>query len=154
MQHSTWLGSSRRAASGGCSAGLNARERITAWCVFYLFPDSAYSPGVSQLSATLYLARIGACRARWAKQAGGASGIARSACATMRVPRRPGGVLWTQYSPRPTPGSAYCILPTGCLFYFSSVVFNARESRTQSAKLGGAEPLPYKCETTLRDTLR
>ena len=29
----------------------------------------------------------GACRARWAKQAGGASGIARSACATMRVPR-------------------------------------------------------------------
>ena len=31
----------------------------------------------------------GACRAQWAKQAGGASGIARSACATMRVPRAP-----------------------------------------------------------------
>ena len=29
----------------------------------------------------------GACRAQWAEQAGEASGIARSACATMRVPR-------------------------------------------------------------------
>ncbi|MBQ8617588.1 MAG: hypothetical protein IJ418_08730, partial [Clostridia bacterium] len=31
-----------------------------------------------------------ACRRQWRKQAGGTSGIARSACATMRVPRKKG----------------------------------------------------------------
>jgi len=55
-----------------------------------LSPSTPCSPGrFSQVRK--YLARTGAERDQWAKKRGGASGIARSACATMRVPRGSGG---------------------------------------------------------------
>ena len=62
---------------------------------FFFQTDSFYSlaiPANVQHCTWLGSARaascgIEACRAQWAKQAGEASGIARSACATMRVPR-------------------------------------------------------------------
>ena len=51
------------------------------------------SPSYPKREAPVSKNRSGteACRAQWAKQAGEASGIARGACATMRVPRAPPG---------------------------------------------------------------
>ena len=58
-------------------------------------PESAILPGgLCQVQHCTWLGEPAsaasgteACRRQWRKQAGGASGIARSACATMRVPR-------------------------------------------------------------------
>ena len=58
----------------------------------------------------------GACRRQWRKKAGGTSGIARSACATMRVPRKSGDEIprqvWAAARRSCTSHRISCIIPT------------------------------------------
>ena len=100
VQHCTWLGEPASAACGGSRAAgerpgavsadaqhLLGLFHIQSVMIYYL----AIPANVQRCTwlGEAWAASCGteACRARWAKQAGEASGIARSACATMRVPR-------------------------------------------------------------------
>ena len=91
------LGWRRPGRVGHCRIPKRTRPHKSG-VLFFLDLEMIYLPG--RLSRVRkYLAGTGAERAQWAKQRGGASGIARSACATMRVPRtltdkgeRPGSV--------------------------------------------------------------
>ena len=65
------------------------------WCVFYLSPDSAYSPGAPQSSTFMYLTRLPV-----------------------------GGVQWTQRSPRATPGSAYSKIVFSLSISWALFIFN------------------------------
>ena len=94
------LGWRRPGRVGHCRIPKRTRPHRSG-VLFFLDLEMIYLPGRLQLSPTLYLVGTGACRRQWRKQAGGASGIARSACATMRVPR----ALTSQTR---TPGSAHC----------------------------------------------
>ena len=68
-------------------------EKASALAGAFSYPIWNLQPsGRSQPSTALYLARTGACRCQWQKQAGGASGIARGTGAER--------VLWTQSARR------------------------------------------------------
>ena len=80
------LGWRRPGRVGHCRIPKRTRPHKSG-VLFFLDLEMIYLPGRLRPSPTLDLVGTGACRRQWRKQAGGASGIARSACATMRVPR-------------------------------------------------------------------